>query len=409
MKGVCKKAGGWLRIGDGSALTSRLLVSVYLQQPQQEEDGQSMPRQTLTRTSRRILLTTSIWSVIIIVVIFFITYTVLLVSVDHPFHSVGDEDKAGHRVRLIGKGHGLRNGTKGGAALRFSSTSRKLQWDPRLYNDPGWDPLECKAGNLFVVAITSTPDHFSQRDEIRRTWCNVSALSKVAGASWQCFFLVGQTNDTGVRLRLSLEHQTYADILQGRYVDSYRNLTHKVMHALSWVSDSCVAPYVLKTDDDCFVNTVLFGHFLTRHNQQTTELYAGNVVMDMAKRKVIRSKGEKWAVSVEDYLPEYYPRFVSGNGYALSLDVVQRLVEECVYVRPFPNEDAYVGVVMERVEVRPTLSGRFSLASSGLRPCNFQYLFVVHGVSPADQSSMYSKMMTSRTECTNQEEIVTWF
>lgn len=409
MKGVCKKAGGWLKTGDGSALTSRLLVSVYLQQPQQEEDSQSMPRRGLTRASRRILLTTSIWSVIIIVVVFFVTYTVLLVSVKHPFSAGGGDQIGGHRVRLIGKGHGLRNRTSSGQAPQFSLNARKLQWEPRSYNDPTWDPPSCRSDSLFVIVITSTPDHFQHREEIRRTWCNGSVLSDSVGASFQCFFLVGQTNDTGVQLRLSLEHQTHADILQGSYVDSYRNLTHKVMHGLSWVSDRCVTRYVLKTDDDCFVNTVLFGQFLLQHNQQTEDLYAGNVVVDIAKRKVIRSKGEKWAVSADDYLPKYYPKFVSGSGYALSWDVVQKLVAECVSVRPFPNEDAYVGVLAQRVKVDPTLSGRFSLASSGLRPCNFLYLFVVHGVSPSDQAGMYEKMMTARTQCGNQEEVDTWY
>lgn len=410
LRGALGRAGCCLGFGQNSRNKQQLLFSLYVQH--QEEVNDSMSSRRLTRTSRRILLTTSIWTVIIIVVVFFVTYTILLVSVDHPFHSAIDIQPGRHRMRLMGKGFGLKNGTKDGLPVRFLSgeIQRTALWDPRLYDDPNLESPRCQSGNIFIIIITSTPDHFEHRAEIRRTWCNASLRADPhESGNWQCFYLVGQTDDMGVRLKVSLEQQRHGDILHGSYVDSYRNLTHKVMHGLAWVSEHCVAPYVLKTDDDCFVNTLLLRHFLSHHNKQTTGLYTGNIVSDMSKLKVIRNMGEKWAVSLEDYLPEYYPRFASGSGYVLSFDVVKRLVSESVFIKPIANEDAYVGIVMHHIGVEATLSGRFSLSSSGLRPCNFLYIVLTHSVTPTEQQDMFTKMVTARTRCSNQQEVLSWY
>lgn len=63
----------------------------------------------------------------------------------------------------------------------------------------------------------------------------------------------------------------YGDIVQEDFVDSYRNLTHKAIMALRWVSQNCQnAKLILKADDDIFINIFkLVGHnsfVLTFHN-----------------------------------------------------------------------------------------------------------------------------------------------
>ena len=405
--GGMSKFKGWFDLGKSSAAASRVLVSVYVQ-------PKSMPPRGLSRASRRILLTTSIWSVIVLVFAFFITYTVLLVFVDRPFQKASRKEDVfpstsvvdtKPKVKFMGRNLGLRNGT----SLRFASglNQRRRFWDPKQFDDPVSDMPECKHGSLFIIIITSSPDHFEHRREIRSTWCN-SKLS-TQGDLWQCIFLIGQTIDTRTSSKLKEESLRHRDILQGSYLDSYRNLTLKVMHGLSWLSRKCEAPYVLKTDDDCFVNTLLLWQFLLHHNTQTTNLYAGNMVVNPNKRKVIRKLNEKWSVATEDYLPEYYPMYASGSGYAMSLDVVKKTVEESQFIKPIPNEDAYIGIVMDHLGVKPTLSGRFTLSSAGLRVCNYMYIFVAHGVTPGMHQDMHSRMMAAQSECQSKEEVTEWF
>ncbi|KAK7100013.1 beta-1,3-galactosyltransferase 5-like [Littorina saxatilis] len=399
------RVSNWFGGGRDPEATSRLLVSVYFQQPA------SMPRRGLSRTSRRILLTTSIWSVIIIVLAFFLTYTVLLVTVDRPFLKASDSAAAfpgtGYgrpRVKFLGRNFGSKNGT----SLQFAAglNRRKRFWSPKDLDDRTSDLPDCKHGALFIIIITSSPDHFELRSEIRKTWCDTKNASADV---WQCVFLVGQTLDENIRTRLKDESQRHRDILRGNYLDSYRNLTMKVMHGLAWLTTKCEAPYVLKTDDDCYVNTLLLWQFLVHHNKQTTGLYAGNMVVKTHKRKVIRDPNEKWSVSVEDYRPEYYPMYASGSGYAISFDVVTKLVEESQFIKPIPNEDAYIGIVMDRLGVQPTLSGRFTLSSTGLRVCNFKYIFVAHGVLAGVHQEMHNKMLAAQTECRKDDDVTSWY
>jgi hypothetical protein len=54
---------------------------------------------------------------------------------------------------------------------------------------------------------------------------------------------------------LTNESQNYGDILQESFLDSYANLTLKSVMLLKWFTRECdKVPYVLKTDDDMYIN-----------------------------------------------------------------------------------------------------------------------------------------------------------
>jgi len=51
------------------------------------------------------------------------------------------------------------------------------------------------------------------------------------------------------------EFERHKDLVQGNFIDSYRNLTLKAVLGLRWLSQYCrQAPFVIKTDDDTFIN-----------------------------------------------------------------------------------------------------------------------------------------------------------
>ena len=59
-----------------------------------------------------------------------------------------------------------------------------------------------------------------------------------------------------LQVSLESENDQYHDILQGSFKDTYRNMTYKHIMALKWVLYYCPGVhYVLKSDDDTFVNT----------------------------------------------------------------------------------------------------------------------------------------------------------
>lgn len=93
------------------------------------------------------------------------------------------------------------------------------------------------------------------RRAIRSTW----------GKDLHLVFLLGETNSSQTQQALEQENHVHHDLVQGSFLDSYRNLTYKHVSGLKWTTYHCPgATYVLKTDDDVFLNTPYFTEFLNR-------------------------------------------------------------------------------------------------------------------------------------------------
>ena len=63
-------------------------------------------------------------------------------------------------------------------------------------------------------------------------------------------------NDTSpLQVNVSKESDEFDDIIQEDFIDSYANLTVKSLMLLKWYTQHChTVPYVLKTDDDVYIN-----------------------------------------------------------------------------------------------------------------------------------------------------------
>ncbi|XP_078252958.1 beta-1,3-galactosyltransferase 5-like [Rhinoraja longicauda] len=263
----------------------------------------------------------------------------------------------------------------------------------------------CRPGQDLMVLVTSAPSNAGRREAIRGTW----ARRRLPGPfSWQVVFLVGRppAGEEAAAL-LRAEQGEFGDLLLGGYLDTYRNLTLKVMHGLRWAAAACRPAYLLKTDDDCFVNTDRLPGFLVRDNPVRTGLYAGSL-FPAERRQVIRDPSSKWYVPWRDYGREVYPPYTSGVGYVLSLDVAHALLEEAATTRPIPVEDAYVGILAQAAGVAPLASPRFAKHNVSWRVCNYRYLMVIHHLSPSQQQLAHQRMVRAWTACPHSANITTW-
>lgn len=283
----------------------------------------------------------------------------------------------------------------------------EIKWHVSDYDEPLSDQPKCSEDIVFLVLITSSPEHHDRRDAIRKGWCNKADIPEISPARWQCIFMIGQTVNMSSNSIIKQEMVNYSDILRGSYMDSYRNLTYKVFHGYNWSSKYCRSNYVLKTDDDCFVNVRRLQYFLLHYNTVTTNLYAGNVFYDDEKRRVIRSNDSKWSVSKDVYPAPMYPPYASGVGYILSRDLADKMVHTSQYMKVVPNEDAFVGIIANNMAVKPIHSSRFLLFSSGLRQCNYFYLFIIHGVKAHLQKTMQDNAINAIGAC-NNDEVKSW-
>ncbi|XP_062984798.1 beta-1,3-galactosyltransferase 5-like [Elgaria multicarinata webbii] len=262
----------------------------------------------------------------------------------------------------------------------------------------------CEPQQVLLILVTSAPGNAAPRQVIRKTWATQDRRQPYP---WQAVFLIGQTTPEGSAWQVQQEQREFRDILVGNYLDTYRNLTLKVMHGLKWALERCRPSYVLKTDDDCFVNTEWLPEFLARRNAIKTGLYAGSL-FPREKRQVIRHPSSKWYVSNQDYPPNEYPPYASGVGYILSLDAVRRIMQAAEHVRPIPVEDAYLGILAQRAGLRLQPSARFAKQNARWRLCNYRYLMVIHHLSAREQEAATQSVREARSACRETLEITQW-
>ncbi|CAN8000414.1 unnamed protein product, partial [Ixodes hexagonus] len=234
----------------------------------------------------------------------------------------------------------------------------------------------------LAILIASAPENLRQRKAIRAAWSREQNGSHILALS---FFLIGKTEDP-IRDKIVMDEvNDEGDILLGDYKDSYRNLTLKTVHGLNWAGTNLKPFYVLKTDDDCFVNTEVLNNsssVFSELEEYPSPLYVGSMRWENV---VVRDPQSRWFVSKQDYSPSRYPPYTSGAGYILDASALRLFIRTARYVRPFANEDAYVGTVMHEAGVMPRQSSRFSARSSRFWTCNLLYLVVIHGVLPEEQ------------------------
>ena len=99
----------------------------------------------------------------------------------------------------------------------------------------------------------------------------------------------------------------------------------KVIHS------KCQFTYILKTDDDCFVNTF---NLVANFNKLTTQdsLYIGRNWVQLPERNENNSENKKWYLSKEAFPFEYLPPFNLGEGYVLSVSAVKVLLDTYEYI-----------------------------------------------------------------------------
>lgn len=201
-------------------------------------------------------------------------------------------------------------------------------------------PSVCHKKKIFlIIYIHTAPSHYKRRMVIRQTWGNPKFYQDVIV---RLVFVMGMTVEKPeVQDALAFESEQYGDIVQENFMDTYKNLTYKGIAALKWISEYCKhAKFVLKTDDDIFVNMfTLLRHLksMDTHNVDTKGLI---MCLVWHRMKVMRTG--KWKVSQEEFKDDYYPTYCSGSAFTLSMDAVLAMYEASYHVPFFWIDDFYI-------------------------------------------------------------------
>ena len=205
------------------------------------------------------------------------------------------------------------------------------------------NPNLCKnVKNLSVlIYIHSAPNHFSRRQFIRNTYANASFFRPFG--ILRVLFLLGTVNDFHVQEHIAEEFHRYSDILQGDFIDSYKNLTLKGVMAYKWISDKCRnADVVLKADDDVVINMYkLLTEYLPTFKKKSKSILCNH--NPTGTMFIIRDKKSKWYVKESEFRGEtYYPQYCSGFFVMITNDVIPAIYRSAHFTPFFWVDDVYM-------------------------------------------------------------------
>lgn len=244
----------------------------------------------------------------------------------------------------------------------------------------------------LLVLITSAPDHRDARLAIRQTWGHYGTRRDTAIG-----FMLGRTQSAKLDGDLNAEHYMYGDLIRGNSLDSYNNLTLKTISMLEWVDTYCpLAKFVLKTDDDMFINIPKLVQFMDKHVNDTRHIYGR-----LAKKwKPIRNTKSKYYVSPQQYEPKYFPDFTTGPAYLITRDVIRDLYMYALNQTYLKLEDVYTtGIVSERAGVQRQHVAEFLNRRVAFNPCTIKRAISVHMVKGREQFDLWKKLMDQELVC----------
>ncbi|KAK3099381.1 hypothetical protein FSP39_003583 [Pinctada imbricata] len=204
----------------------------------------------------------------------------------------------------------------------------------------------CDEKEIFLlILIKSNVNHHRLRYVIRNTWAKeaYSVYESVRVA-----FLIGNSLEEGISMWI--ENFNFGDIIQGDFVDAYKNNTYKTIMAYRWVVEYCSnARFVFFIDDDMFVNVKLTKTFLNSVDKKTeSNLFSGAVVN---AGRPARETNNPWFVNKKDYPYKVYPEYLSGCAMFVSQSVIRRFNVLFPYVKYFPFDDVYLGIIANKLGI----------------------------------------------------------
>lgn len=139
------------------------------------------------------------------------------------------------------------------------------------------------------------------------------------------------------------ENERFNDIVQGNFIENYRNLTYKHLMGIKWAITKCHASYIVKMDDDIISD--MYSLVKTVRAKSSPHDILGYILKDL---RPIRLKANKWYVTKEEYSLPSYPTFVSGWLYVMSFSAATKLTNAIEREKYFWIDDVFVTGVLAR-------------------------------------------------------------
>ncbi|VDP79904.1 unnamed protein product [Echinostoma caproni] len=215
------------------------------------------------------------------------------------------------------------------------------------------EPLYSKRFVDILIVVKSRLTSFDQRNAIRQTWANATCASYL-DTSTRTVFALGSTArpQTSLIERLRWEHDTFGDLLQFDFVDSYHNNTYKMMSVLRHISRNCRATrFVVLVDDDFLVHPSNLIRAIQRITTTQYPTYVSGFIYPMQFPE--RDASSKWHVLYENFPYQNFPPYPSGGTVILSMPVVHLVTVGMPFVKFLWIDDVFLGIILQKYGISP--------------------------------------------------------
>lgn len=182
------------------------------------------------------------------------------------------------------------------------------------------------------------------------------------------------------------EWERYGDVIVDDLQESYLKLTVKTLRMLKWVLHNCPsAKYIVKMDDDVFLNVPYLMSYLVHQSPQNSQLIAGHVYKGI---KPDRDYTSKWFTPSAVWEADKLPDFVAGFCYILGMKAARDLFEASKTKQLFHLEDVFLtGIVRSSLNYELSNPGKINTMLywyQHMYGSDWPYSqFIIHQVSPA--------------------------
>ncbi|XP_020662403.1 lactosylceramide 1,3-N-acetyl-beta-D-glucosaminyltransferase [Pogona vitticeps] len=237
---------------------------------------------------------------------------------------------------------------------------------------------------LLLLFVKTSPENFHRRDGIRQTWGNEKYVHYYLKTNIKTLFVLGQpsnlTQRNQIQKRLQREDKMYGDLIQQDFLDTFYNLTHKLLLQFSWVNKFCPhAKFVMSADDDIFIHMPNLVAYL----QNLAQIGVQNLWIGRVHRGAppVRDKKSKYYVPYDMYPWSAYPDYTAGAAYVISSDVAAKVyaasqtLNSSLYI-----DDVFMGLCANKMGIVPQHHLFFSgEGKAPYHPCIYNKMMTSHG------------------------------
>ncbi|XP_020795197.1 LOW QUALITY PROTEIN: lactosylceramide 1,3-N-acetyl-beta-D-glucosaminyltransferase B [Boleophthalmus pectinirostris] len=251
-------------------------------------------------------------------------------------------------------------------------------------------PEKCKDQDvLLLLFVKTSPENIQRRQAIRSTWGNQTYIQQSLGVTVKVLFVLGarEASDNsldidpfGPQELLEFEDKMHNDLIQQGFIDSFHNLTLKLLMQFHWMHHHCAhARFLMTADDDIFVHMPNLVQYLQDMSRRgLTDLWVGRVHRGSPP---VRSRSSKYYVPYDMYPWLSYPDYTAGAGYVVSSDVADKIYHATLTLNAsLYIDDVFMGICANAVGVSPQEHVFFSgEAKAPYHSCIYSQMLTSHG------------------------------